>query len=208
MALAAWRWGQKIVFSSHPVLTKKLGTWKTRDEGLGVPLARWRLSRRCGCPHQLEWCFPCLRQEAKSHSSELISSLCKETEGAGEKKLRLREVQSLSKTHGERKVERAKMASLSQKAVQETAVSRGWILAPAWKDVGEDWQGSVSQLSHHKMNDGERRKGPDPSAWRQDARATQSRVFQEKKLRAVQGTSGQQRCQGRCQPLGPLFPQL
>lgn len=95
MALAAWRWGQKIVFSSHPALTKNLGTWKTRDEGLGVPLARWRLSRRCGCPHQLEWCFPCVRQGAKSHSSELISSLCKETEGAGEKKLRLREVQSL-----------------------------------------------------------------------------------------------------------------
>lgn len=98
--------------------------------------------------------------------------------------------------------------SLSQSAVQGTAVSRGWILALAWKNVGEDWQGSVSQLSHHKMNDGERRKGPDPSAWRQDARATQSRVFQEKKLWALQGTGGQQRRLGCCQPLGPLFPQL
>lgn len=72
----------------------------------------------------LNGAFPALGK-GPSHTHLSSSHL---TEGAGEKKLRLREVQSLCqrKAHGEWKVESSHYPGST---VQEAAESRGWILA-------------------------------------------------------------------------------
>lgn len=51
----------------------------------------------------------------------------------------------------------------------------------------------MSWLSHHKMTDADKRKGPNPSAWSQEARATQWRALQEETLGSVQGTGDQRK---------------
>lgn len=73
-----------------------------------------------------------------SHT-RLSSSLCEETEGAGEKKLRLREAVTCQGPTVSGRLRGPRWFSLPQNhCAKERSEPRGWIPAHAWNSVGED----------------------------------------------------------------------